>query len=93
MAAFAPHGVLDYVVMRAGSRSYAFALFRSIGESRAALEGLGLPPRPRLLSSSRSDSGLPTFGPHHRRDIAAARPSPRASRFSLPHTSLIRGRL
>uniref|UniRef100_A0A8I6XUP4 RRM domain-containing protein n=1 Tax=Hordeum vulgare subsp. vulgare TaxID=112509 RepID=A0A8I6XUP4_HORVV len=40
MAAFAPHGALDCVVMRAGSRSYAFVLFRSVDESRAALEAL-----------------------------------------------------
>ena len=40
MAAFAPHEALDCAVTRAGSRSYAFVLFRSVAESRAALEAL-----------------------------------------------------
>jgi RNA recognition motif-containing protein len=40
MAAFAPHGALDCALSRAGSRSYAFVLFRSLAESRAALEAL-----------------------------------------------------
>ncbi|CAM0952430.1 unnamed protein product [Alopecurus aequalis] len=40
MAAFAPHGALDCALSRAGSRSYAFVLFRSLPESRAALEAL-----------------------------------------------------
>ncbi|KAM0879513.1 hypothetical protein ACQ4PT_034188 [Festuca glaucescens] len=40
MAAFAPHGALDCALSRAGARSYAFVLFRSIAESRAALEAL-----------------------------------------------------
>lgn len=40
MAAFAPHEALDCVVTRTGSRSYAFVLFRSVAESRAALEAL-----------------------------------------------------
>ncbi|XP_047047073.1 flowering time control protein FPA-like [Lolium rigidum] len=40
MAAFAPHGALDCALSRAGARSYAFVLFRSVAESRAALEAL-----------------------------------------------------
>ncbi|KAM0930081.1 hypothetical protein ACQ4PT_001157 [Festuca glaucescens] len=40
MAAFAPHGALDCALSRAGARSYAFVLFRSLAESRAALEAL-----------------------------------------------------
>ncbi|KAM3258945.1 hypothetical protein ACQJBY_050610 [Aegilops geniculata] len=40
MAAFAPHEALDCAVTRAGSRSFAFVLFRSVAESRAALEAL-----------------------------------------------------
>ncbi|PNT64948.1 hypothetical protein BRADI_4g35250v3 [Brachypodium distachyon] len=40
MAAFTAHGALDCVLTRAGSRSYSFVLFRSLSESRAALEAL-----------------------------------------------------
>ncbi|XP_062198686.1 flowering time control protein FPA-like [Phragmites australis] len=38
MALFAPHGALDCALARAGSRSYAFVLFRSPAEARAAVE-------------------------------------------------------
>ncbi|KAJ1290422.1 hypothetical protein BS78_02G242000 [Paspalum vaginatum] len=38
MALFAPHGALDCALARAGSRSYAFVLFRSAAEARAAVE-------------------------------------------------------
>jgi RNA recognition motif-containing protein len=38
MALFAPHGALDCTVARAGPRSYAFVLFRSPAEARAAVE-------------------------------------------------------
>ncbi|KAL6601761.1 hypothetical protein ACP70R_044981 [Stipagrostis hirtigluma subsp. patula] len=38
MALFAPHGALDCSLARAGSRSYAFVLFRSPAEARAAVE-------------------------------------------------------
>ncbi|KAG8050536.1 hypothetical protein GUJ93_ZPchr0009g2360 [Zizania palustris] len=40
MAAFSPHGSLDCVLARAGPRSYAFVLFRSVAEARAALDAL-----------------------------------------------------
>ena len=40
MAAFAPHGALNCALSRAGSRSYAFVLFRSLAESQPALEAL-----------------------------------------------------
>jgi RNA recognition motif-containing protein len=38
MALFAPHGALDCALARAGSRSYAFVLFRTPAEARAAVE-------------------------------------------------------
>ncbi|CAN6167646.1 unnamed protein product [Urochloa humidicola] len=38
MALFAPHGALDCALARAGSRSYAFVLFRTPTEARAAVE-------------------------------------------------------
>ena len=38
MALFAPHGALDCALARAGSRSYAFILFRTPAEARAAVE-------------------------------------------------------
>ncbi|KAL6846772.1 hypothetical protein ACP4OV_024220 [Aristida adscensionis] len=38
MALFAPHGALDCALARAGPRSYAFVLFRSPAEARAAVE-------------------------------------------------------
>ncbi|XP_062193701.1 flowering time control protein FPA-like isoform X2 [Phragmites australis] len=38
MVLFAPHGALDCALARAGSRSYAFVLFRSPAEARAAVE-------------------------------------------------------
>lgn len=40
MASFSPHGALDCVMARAGPRSYAFVLFRSVPEARAALDAL-----------------------------------------------------
>uniref|UniRef100_A0A0D9XFN4 Reticulon-like protein n=1 Tax=Leersia perrieri TaxID=77586 RepID=A0A0D9XFN4_9ORYZ len=40
MAAFSPHGGLDCAMARAGPRSYAFVLFRSVAEARAALGSL-----------------------------------------------------
>ncbi|KAF0914064.1 hypothetical protein E2562_026480 [Oryza meyeriana var. granulata] len=40
MAAFSPHGALDCVMARAGPRSYAFVLFRSVAGARAALDAL-----------------------------------------------------
>jgi hypothetical protein len=38
LALFGPHGALDCALARAGSRSYAFVLFRSPAEARAAVE-------------------------------------------------------
>ena len=38
LALFGPHGALDCALARAGSRSYAFLLFRSPAEARAAVE-------------------------------------------------------
>ncbi|TVU01431.1 hypothetical protein EJB05_53107 [Eragrostis curvula] len=38
MALFAPHGALDCALARAGPRSYAFVLFRSPTEARAAVD-------------------------------------------------------
>ncbi|XP_020088164.1 flowering time control protein FPA [Ananas comosus] len=40
MAAFAAHGALDCVAMQAGSRSYAFVMFRSADTARAAMDAL-----------------------------------------------------
>lgn len=38
LALFGPHGALDCALARAGSRSYAFVLFRSPAEAREAVE-------------------------------------------------------
>lgn len=38
MALFAPHGAVDCALARAGSRSYAFVLFRTAAEARTAVE-------------------------------------------------------
>jgi RNA recognition motif-containing protein len=38
MALFAPHGALDCALARAAPRSYAFVLFRSPSQARAAVE-------------------------------------------------------